>query len=281
MNAPLTPDIADVERVEDAKGVEDTERFETTSATGPQVRAASGPGLARLSVVELRKQVDTGVGMVLVVVAALLAGAFGGGALLLGSADSYGEVARMAAIPGATLAPVLAMLLVTAERSHRTALSTFTLVPRRGRVVAAKAVASMAIGAMVVLLSLVAALVITPVGAAVTGESIGWQLDVRGFAFFAVGVILSALSGWALALAIGNAPAAIVVLLVWPMLSSMILGANQAWSTVVTWLDITAVARLADGASVDLVAKATVGILVWVVVPAVVGIRRVLIEEVR
>lgn len=242
---------------------------------------SAGPSLARLTLVELRKQVDTPVGIVLLVVAALLAGAFGGGSLLVAGSTTYGEVARMAAVPGATLAPILAVLLVTSERTHRTALSTYALVPRRGRVVMAKALASLAIGVAVVALSLLAALLIVPVGALVTGQPPVWELTVTELALFAVGVAISALSGWALGLALGNAPGAIVVLLIWPMLASMVLGINQPWSEVVNWLDVTAVARLANGATGPTALQAVTGILAWVVIPGLVGTRRALVEEVR
>lgn len=259
-----------------------------TSATVPQRTVpprtpadVDRPTLLRLTTVELRKQVDTPVGIVLVVVAALLAGVFGGGSALIETNTTYGGVARMAAVPGATLAPILAILLVTTEITHRTALSTYALVPRRGRVLTAKALASVVIGVSVVVLSLLAALLITPVGSAVTGHPIAWRADGVQIGLFTVSVAFATLSGWALGLALKSAPAAIVILLVWPMVSSTILTLDVGWSDVVTWLDITSVSGLAEDHAAIAVAKVLTGIAVWVVLPAVIGTWRALTEEVR
>lgn len=254
----------------------------TPSAVEPRIpNDVDRPTLVRLTGVELRKQVDTPVGIVLVAVGALLAGVFGGGSVLTETSTTYGDVVRLAAVPGATLAPILAILLVTAESSHRTALSTYALVPRRGRVLTAKALASVTIGAIVVVCCLVAALLIVPVGSAVTGRTIAWQLDGGEVGLLAVSVALATLSGWALGLALGNAPAAIVILLVWPMLSSMILSTGLGWSDIVHWLDITAVSRLAEDHGAVAVAKVLTGVAAWVVLPAVIGTWRALTEEVR
>ncbi len=52
-----------------------------------------------------------------------------------------GDTSQMVSV----LLPVLGILLVTAEWSQRTALTTFTLVPRRERIIAAKAAAGVAL----------------------------------------------------------------------------------------------------------------------------------------
>ena len=61
------------------------------------------------------------------------------------------EDQTFAALFGATIGvasiflPIVGLLLVTSEWSQRTALTTFTLVPERGRVVAAKLLAGCAL----------------------------------------------------------------------------------------------------------------------------------------
>lgn len=231
--------------------------------------------------VELRKLVDTRVGVALVIVGALLAGVFGGGAALLRDGQTFGDIARMAAVPGATLVPILTILLVTAERSHHTALSTYLLVPQRGRVLVAKALASGTLGLAVLLLSLLAGAIITPVAALLTGQSIPWQMVWPEFGLFAVGVMLSAISGWALGLGIANAPAAIVVVLIWPMVASIVATVGEPVAEVPRWLDITAVTTLPGDHSLTAVARVAVGIIVWIGIPAAIGCWRTLNREVE
>src|SRR5689334_25040951 len=107
------------------------------------------PPLARLILVELRKAVDTRAGRWLLVLIALVAV---GAAILTGVTGSdadrnlvhvLGDTSQLVAI----LLPVLGILLVTSEWSQRTALTTFTLVPRRERVIAAKAAAGVLLAA--------------------------------------------------------------------------------------------------------------------------------------
>jgi ABC-2 type transport system permease protein len=116
-------------------------------AAAPETLAP--PPLARLVLVELRKAVDTRAGRWLLVLIVLVAMA---GAILTGVTGSAGD-RNLVHVLGATsqlvavLLPVLGILLVTAEWSQRTALTTFTLVPRRDRVIAAKAAAGVLLAA--------------------------------------------------------------------------------------------------------------------------------------
>ena len=246
-----------------------------------EVAAAPGPGiLRRLWPVELRKLVDTPAGVVLLGVAALLAGAFGGGEVLYRDGASYGSIARMAGVPGAMLAPVLAVLLVTAERSHHTALTTFALVPRRSAVLAAKALAVITLGVAVTGLSLVAALLITLVGSAVVGHDVPWTVDWVSLGWFTLSAVVAALSGYGVALLVGNGPAAIVIVLVWPFLDTTMSLVPEI-GRVLDWADVGAVLRLEDGITGTAVGQAVTGFAVWVVVPVVLGWVRTLRSEVR
>lgn len=241
---------------------------------------APRPAAWRLWAVELRKLVDTRAGLALFIVAALLAGAFGGGAMLIREGQTFGDVARTAAVPAALLASVMAILLVTSETSQRTALTTFALTPRRGRVLAAKVLAVATLGLAVTALSLLAAALIVPVGAAITGAPIVWDVDWADLGLFTVGTLLSCLSAMALALALGNAPAAIVIVLAWPMLVgflSVVPGASEALS----WIDIAVVADLADGATPTAIAQVLTGAAAWILLPGALGLARLLRGEIR
>ena len=78
----------------------------------------------------------------------------------------------------AVLLPVLGILSITSEWSQRTALTTYALVPRRERVVAAKLIAVVLAALASVLASLAVAAVGTLVASA-TGGAGTWQFDGR------------------------------------------------------------------------------------------------------
>ena len=67
--------------------------------------------------------------------------------------------------PATVLLPIIGILLVSSEWSQRTALTTFTLVPRRTRVLAAKLLASVVLSLVALALCVVVAVVGTAVAA--------------------------------------------------------------------------------------------------------------------
>ena len=77
---------------------------------------------------------------------------------------TYGTFAAAFGIPMAVILPIVAMLSVTSEWSQRSGLTTFTLVPHRGRVILAKAVVSVVVGVVSVLLALAVGVVGNLVG---------------------------------------------------------------------------------------------------------------------
>src|SRR4051812_14371535 len=103
------------------------------------------PGLGRLVAVELRKMVDTRAGFWLQVAMVALTVVVVVVRLLDGDAadHTFQSVLDAGLQPAAVLLPVLGILLVTSEWSQRTGLITFTLIPVRSRVLAAKLIASL------------------------------------------------------------------------------------------------------------------------------------------
>lgn len=252
-------------------------RRSTPSAT---VSATHRVSTARLWAVELRKLVDTPSGVALVAAGALLAGIFGGGAVLFIDDVTYGDVARLAGIPLLTLLPVLAILLATSARHHRTALATYALVPARGRILTAQALAVITLGLIAAALTLVAAAIITPVGGLVTSQPIPWTIDGGSHGALTAGIVLAALSGYAIGLATGLAPIAITIVLAWPPIA-LLLSIIPTAADVLAWLDVNAVAALSDGATGVEVARVATGVVAWILVPGVVGVVRELRTEVR
>ena len=91
--------------------------------------------------------------MASIVIASLLAT----GAVILFAPDdelTYSTFATAIGFPMAVILPMIAILSVTSEWSQRSGLTTFTLVPHRGRVIRAKAVGAVVIGVASMLLAL-------------------------------------------------------------------------------------------------------------------------------
>src|SRR5215218_6135096 len=105
------------------------------------------PGLGRLTAVELRKMTDTRAGFWLQLAVVGLTLTIAG--LIIGFGDPQDQtLAKMlqgTIQPSINLLPVIGILLVSSEWSQRTAQISFTLVPRRPRVIAAKLLAALVV----------------------------------------------------------------------------------------------------------------------------------------
>ena len=110
----------------------------TASPAAAQRRSTPAPiPTGRLLKVELRKMFNTRSGMWLMCSIGLLALLATGAVMLFGAAVGF---------PMVIILPIIATLLVTSEWSQRSGLTTFTLVPHRGRVITAKLVVAVAVG---------------------------------------------------------------------------------------------------------------------------------------
>ena len=240
------------------------------------------PSLARLVQVELRKAVDTRAGRWLLVLIALVAV---GGAVLTAVTGAtgdrnlthvLGDTSQMVAV----LLPVLGILLVTSEWSQRTALTTFTLVPRRERVIAAKAAAG-------VLLAAAATVVCTAVSAAALliadhGRAGLWPDSGRAIGYAVVFQILNLLLGVGFGLLFRSTPVAIVVYFAAPTAWSILTSTVSALEGTGRWLDpSTAWNHLAGGTvTATIGAQVATAAAVWIVLPMLAGGWRVLYRPV-
>ena len=82
----------------------------------------------------------------------------------------------IAVAPASVLLPIVGILLVSSEWSQRTAMTTFALVPRRPRVLAAKLLASVVLSLVALALCVVVAVIGTAVAA--PGLDDTWSLPV-------------------------------------------------------------------------------------------------------
>ena len=74
---------------------------------------------------------------------------------------------------------MIAILSVTSEWSQRSGLTTFTLVPKRGQVIWAKLLISVALGVVSMLVALGIGAVGNLVGAAITGIDPVWDISAE------------------------------------------------------------------------------------------------------
>lgn len=253
-------------------------------------RAVVAPPLARLVEVEVRKGLDTRVARR--VVAGVL-GVLGLGVVAVGVAAPAGSVSlpTMLSVVGGALGlvvPILVILLVTSEWSHRTGLITFVLEPRRGRVVAAKLLAGVTLGLGAVVLAGVLSLLGTLL--ARQRGAVDWGVDpARVVGSLVLGTLVSVLIAFALAALLLDTVAAIAAHVVLTVLVPGVVGAlsvlDGGFASVAPWIDLgTARAALTGGEDLPTaieVARLLVTGVIWVALPLALGVRRLRRADVR
>ena len=163
----------------------------------------------RLLSVEARKLVDTRSGMVMTGSLGVLTLAFIIGRGVFSGPD-LSTVIGTAGIGLAIFLPVLGILTITGEWTHRTVLTTFTLEPRRGRVLAAKALATMIAAVVASAFAILVAVPAVAVVATVQDVPATWEIaPVTLLGWTGINLLMVA-TGTALAMLLLNAPAAIV-----------------------------------------------------------------------
>lgn len=247
--------------------------------------------LSRLTQVELRKMFDTRSGFWLVAsigIVALLATA----GVILFAPDTelaYSTYAQAIRFPVAVILPLIAILSITSEWSQRTGLTTFALVPHRSRVILAKAISSVAIGLVSVLLALAIAVLGNLAGAAVSGTAIVWDASLIDCLHFVLGNVLSLMIGFMLGVLIRASSAAIVAYFVYSGLLPTIFGllaVSQEWfRNLQPWVDIQFAQTTLFVFEGPLTGEqwANIGVtgLIWLVIPLVIGLRAVVRSEVK
>ncbi len=239
--------------------------------------------------IELRKMFDTRSGfwlMASIAITALLATA----AVILFAPDSeltYSTFAAAIGFPMAVILPMVAILSVTSEWSQRSGLTTFTLVPSRSRVIAAKAAVAVVVGVVSMFLAMAIGAVGTIVGTAIAGTDPVWDASVTDLSLIVLGNVLGLLVGFMLGVLVRNSAGAIVAYFVYSFLLptlSMLLATSQDWfRDLQPWVDANyAQSALFNGAlSSEQWAQLGVTSLVWLVVPTAVGVWLVLRSEVK
>lgn len=188
----------------------------TIDIAPPTVVRPAGLPFLRLARVEAEKAVDTRAARWLL--AATLALIVAATALPLGfpgeieqTASGYVEAMSFAVL---LLAPIVAILLVTTEWTRGTVLITFTQEPRRLRVLAAKGLVGVAVGALAGLIGIAASLGGLAAADVLLGRDVVWATDgaFGGLLMASVANMLVATAAAALLLNTAAALAAFYVL---------------------------------------------------------------------
>ena len=268
-----------------AIAVEATENVRRQRAAAPRIP------LSRVTRIELRKMFDTRSGFWLMASIAITS-VLATGAIILFAPDdelTYTSFGTAIGFPMAVILPMIAVLSVTSEWTQRSGLTTFTLVPHRGRVILAKAVSAVGVGVVSMALALAIGALGNVVGTAIAGTDPVWDISVVDASHIIVGNVLGLLMGFTLGVLIRNSPGAIVAYFVYSLVLpglAELLAANQKWfADARGWIDVNYAQGqlfMFDGALTgEQWAYIGVTALVWLVLPLLVGLRLLLRSEIK
>lgn len=246
--------------------------------------------MSRIIGVELRKSFDTRSGFWLLASVGILAVLTTGAVILFAPDDAitYDTFGAAIGIPMAVILPVIAILSITSEWSQRTGLTSFTLVPHRGRVIRAKLTVALAVGVASMLLAFGIGALGNLVGAAIVGVDPVWDITGGDFGGLILFQIINMLIGFMLGVLFRNSAGAIVGYFVYSFVLTTItevLASTQDWfADARPWVDFNyAQGALTDSTSMtgESWAQLAVTGVFWLAIPLAVGLWSVLRSEVK
>lgn len=245
--------------------------------------------MSRIAAVELRKSLDTRSGFWLMASIGILAVVATGATILFAPDDAltYDTFAAAIGIPMVVILPVIAILSVTSEWSQRTGLTSFTLVPHRGRVLTAKLLVMLAVGVVSMLLAGAIGALGNVVGTAITGTETVWDVSVAHFTYIVVGSVVGMLIGFMLGMLLRNSAGALVGYFVYNFVLpplTILLAANQQWfADAQPWVDFNFTQGYLFNGDMGGEHWAQLGVtgLFWLAIPMAFGLWRVLRAEVK
>jgi ABC-2 type transport system permease protein len=262
----------------------------SSTEAAPDRRTSRPIPTTRLVKVELRKMFTTRSGFWMLVSIGVLTPISAGSLIVFGlnSDVTYQNFVRASGFPMSVILPMIAILAVTSEWSQRSGLTTFTLVPSRGRVIDAKAIATLLVGLGSMALAFAVGAVGNLAGSALAGVDTVWDISFS----MAPQIVLFNLIGMAIGFTLGvvlrNSAAAIVgyfvVSLVLPGILVLLAQVRSWFEDLQPWIDWNDTqVVLFDGATNTGKEWAMLGstTMIWVVIPLVVGLLSLRRSEVK
>lgn len=191
---------------------------------------------------------------------------------------TWAQLGRIIVDPLMTLLGCFLITLTTSEWTNRSIMTTFTLTPRRGWVLSAQLVVALTYALALWVLCLGLGTLVASLLSPRENVDISWSVtawDVFGPLLPNLGLAISA---FLLGIAVMNGSAAIVMWMMVPAFLNTLLNFNGIISDIAQWLNLKVAlnAAVADpGAAVNWGRTATSAVL-WLAVPAVIGIWRAL-----
>lgn len=247
------------------------------------ISSTSPVPLTRLVKVELRKMVDTMAGLWLVIAISLITALITLIFMLTAEAGDrvFLNFIVVMATPQGFLLPVLGILLVTQEWTQRTGMVTFSHEPNRAKVIGAKVLAALVLG----LAAVVLAVALAALGTVASGAPGAWEgISAQDLGKFALLQVTGVLQGLAFGLIFLNSAAAIVTYFVLPIAFSIVASLWSALVDVQPWIDLgTSQQPLIAGGPLrgEQWGQLATSMLIWVVLPFLAGLWRVLRAELK
>ena len=137
--------------------------------------------------------------------------------------------------------PMIAILGVTSEWSQRSGLTTFTLVPSRGRVIGAKAIATFLVGVVSMAVAFAVGALGNLAGSALAGVDTVWDISLSTAPQIVLGNLVGMAIGFTLGVVLRNSAAAIVgyfvVSLVLPGILVLLAQVREWFTDLQPWID--------------------------------------------
>ncbi|MGL5827409.1 MAG: ABC transporter ATP-binding protein [Nocardioides sp.] len=196
---------------------------------------------------------------------------------------TYASLVDITSAPQKWLLPILGILTITSEWSQRTGLLTFTLEPDRARVLTAKAAATGLLGLVVLALTFGFSAVGNIVGSAAFDGDGSWDGSLVATRDISIVLATTLAQGLAFGMLFLISAAAIVAFYLLPTVSGIIFGPQFGLTDLGEWVDLNqGQGQLYDhNLSAQDWAQVATSALIWVGVPALLGVRRVLRAEIK
>jgi ABC-2 type transport system permease protein len=256
--------------------------------TGRRTETAQIP-LSRVVRVELRKMFNTRSGFWLIAsigITGLLAMI----ATVAFAPDkdlTYYNFAKAIGFPVTVILPMVALLSITSEWSQRSGLTTFTYVPSRRRVIGAKTLSSVAVAVASMVFAFAVGAVGNVVGSTIAGTSMVWDLSAGHAATIVLGNLVSLLTGTMIGMLLrssaGGLVAYFLMTLLLPNLSGLLASSQHWFKDLQGWVDLSfAQTSLFEGMHTGAQwAHIAATVTLWIVLPGIFGLRRVMRSEVK